>query len=103
MRKFDFMYYSYMLSLNIQVPVPKKISDYKQIILPFQKEVWLSLGIFILSTSIYNLVLLYVCHFHHHHPTFWQFIDYRDTHAFILDPCIQEFSLKIESQAAGII
>ena len=41
LRKFDFMYYSYMLSLNI----PKKISDYKQIILPFQMEVWLLLGI----------------------------------------------------------
>ena len=29
----------------------------------------------ILSTSIYDLVLLHVCHFHHHqhHPTFWQF------------------------------
>ena len=43
-----------------------------------------------LSTSIYDLVLLYVCHFHHQ-ATFWQFIDYRDTRAFILDPCIQEF------------
>ena len=44
-----------------------------------------------LSTSIYDLMLLYVCHFHHHLPTFWQFMDYRDTRAFILDPCIQEF------------
>ena len=26
-----------------------------------------------LSTSIYDLVLIYVCHFHNHHPTFWQF------------------------------
>ena len=50
---------------------------------------------FRLSTSIYNLVLLNVCHFHHHqhHPTFWQFIDYRDTRAYILDLCIQEFCL----------
>ena len=48
---------------------------------------------FRLSTSIYDLVLLNVCHFHHHqhHPTFWQFIDYRDTRAYILDLCIQEF------------
>ena len=65
----------------------------------------------ILSTSIYDLVLLHVCHFHHqgirynfidvkclkrfdephHHHTFWQFIDFRDTRVFILDPCIQEF------------
>ena len=40
-----------------------------------------------LSTSIYDLVLIYVCHFHHHHPTFWKFMlfyqimDYRDTRA----------------------
>ena len=54
-----------------------------------------------LSTSIYDLVLIYVCHFHHHHHhhhTFWkimlfcQIMDYRDTRAYILDPCIQEFS-----------
>ena len=24
--------------------------------------------LFMLSTSIYDLVLIYVCHFHHHHP-----------------------------------
>ena len=53
----------------------------------FQNYIYLQL-----STSIYDLVLLHVCHFHHqHHPTFWKFIDYRDTRAFILDPCIQEF------------
>ena len=53
-----------------------------------------------LSTSIYDLVLIYVCHFHHHpHHTFWKFMlfcqimDYRDTRAYILDPCIQEFCL----------
>ena len=49
----------------------------------------------ILSTSIYDLVLLYVCYFHHH-ATFWQFMDYRDTRAYILDPCIQEFHIKSE-------
>ena len=47
-----------------------------------------------LSTSIYDVVLLHVCHFHHHHHTFWKFIDYRDTRAFILDSCIQEFCKK---------
>ena len=48
-----------------------------------------------LSTSIYDLVLLHVCHFLHHLPTFWQFTDYRDTRAYILDPCIQEFLLSL--------
>ena len=43
-----------------------------------------------LSTSNYDLVLIYVCHFHHH-KTLVQIMDYRDTHAYILDPCIQEF------------
>ena len=36
-------------------------------------------------------MLLHVCHFLHHLPTFWQFIDYQDTRAYILDPRIQEF------------
>ena len=43
-----------------------------------------------LSTSIYGLVLIYVCHFHH--LLLWHFLNfvhYRDTRASILDPCIQ--------------
>ena len=52
-----------------------------------------------LSTSIYDLVLIYVCHFHHHlvfqqntkFMLFGQIMDYRDTRAYILHPCIQEF------------
>ena len=40
-------------------------------------------------------MLLHVCHFLHHLPTFWQFTDYRDTRAYILDPCIQEFFIGI--------
>ena len=49
------MYYSYMLGLNIQVPVPKKISGYQQIILPFQTEIWLSLGLFYHFQILNNL------------------------------------------------
>ena len=51
-----------------------------------------------LSTSIYNLVLIYVCHIHHHF-LLWQlfkFDHYRDTRASILDPCIQGISLLID-------
>ena len=45
-----------------------------------------------LSTSIYDLVLKYVCHFHHHfllQLPLVKFDHYRDTRASILDPCIQ--------------
>lgn len=44
-----------------------------------------------LSTSIYNLVLIYVCHFHHHFLKLplVKFDHYQDTRASILDPCIQ--------------
>ena len=45
-----------------------------------------------LSTSIYDLVLIYVCHFHHHFLLQWclvKYYHYRDTRAYILDPCIQ--------------
>ena len=46
-----------------------------------------------LSTSIYDLVLIYVCHFHHHFllllTVIFNFDHYRDTRASILDPCIQ--------------
>ena len=45
-----------------------------------------------LSTSIYILVLIYVCHFHHHfllQLPLVKFDHYRDTRASILDPCIQ--------------
>ena len=54
-----------------------------------------------LSTSIYDLVLIYVCHFHHHYHhltvtqiihliqwSLFKFDHYRDTRASILDPCI---------------
>ena len=34
-----------MVRIIVQVPVPGKITGYSQIILPFQSEVWLSLGI----------------------------------------------------------
>ena len=47
-------------------------------------------------------MLLDVSHFHHLHHTFCHIIEilqyshrYRDTRAYILDPCIQEFSLNI--------
>ena len=44
----------------------------------------------ILSTSIYDLVLIYVCHFHQVLlQSLFKIDHYRDTRAFILDPCIQ--------------
>ena len=48
----------------------------------------------ILSTSIYDLVLIYVCHFHQVLlllllQSLFKFDHYRDTRASILDPCIQ--------------
>ena len=43
-QKFDFTYYTYMWSLNVQVPVPKKLPKYQQLILPFRLEVWILLG-----------------------------------------------------------
>ena len=46
----------------------------------------------ILSTSIYDLVLIYVCHFHQVLlllQSLFKFDHYWDTRAFILDPCIQ--------------
>ena len=49
----------------------------------------------ILSTSIYDLVLIYVCHFHQLLlQSLFKFDHYRDTRAFILDPCIQGILLK---------
>ena len=64
-------------------------SDYRYTI---SRSNWL-LIFTILSTSIYDLVLIYVYHFHHHFlllqwPLF-KFDHYRDTRASILDPCIQ--------------
>ena len=65
-----------------------------------------------LSTSIYDLVLIYVCHFHHHflQLLFFKFDHYRDTRAFILDPCIQGilfFELKnlydIQKESSNMI
>ena len=38
------MFYSYMLVLMIQVPVPKQITGYQQTILPFNPEVWQTFG-----------------------------------------------------------
>ena len=52
-----------------------------------------------LSTSIYDLVLIYVCHFHHHfllQLPLLKFDYYRDTRALILDPCIQGFFFSIK-------
>ena len=51
-----------------------------------------------LSTSIYDLVLIYVCHFHHHfllQLPLVKFDHYRGTRAFILDPCIQGISYSL--------
>ena len=48
-------------------------------------------NLMMLSTSIYDLVLIYVCHFHQLLllQSLFKFDHYRDTRAFILDPCIQ--------------
>ena len=51
-----------------------------------------------LSTSIYNLMLIYVCHFHHHFLQ-WQlftFDHYRDTIVLLsLIPASKEFCAKV--------
>ena len=63
-----------------------------------------SIYVHLLSTSIYDLVLIYVCHFHHHFQ--WQllkFDHYRDTRAFILDPCIQGIFYSIFIVITGMI
>ena len=43
-KKFDITYYTYMWSLNIQVPVPKRVPRYQQLILAFRLEVWILFG-----------------------------------------------------------
>ena len=54
-----------------------------------------------LSTSIYDLVLIYVCHFHHHFLRQLPLLKsdhYRDTRASTLDPRIQGiFSKEISN------
>ena len=46
-----------------------------------------------LSTSIYDLVLIYVCHFHHHflQLPLLNFDYYRDTRAYIWDLALMNF------------
>ena len=45
-------------------------------------------------SNIYDLVLIYVCHFHHHFQwSLFKFDHYWDTRASIFDPCIQGISL----------
>ena len=46
-------------------------------------------SLLILSTSIYHLVLIYVCHFHRILQSLFKFDHYPDTRAFILEPWIQ--------------
>ena len=51
-----------------------------------------------LSTSIYDLVLIYVCHFHHHfllQCRLVKFDHYWNTRASILDACIQGILLEM--------
>ena len=44
LRKFDFMPITYMVNMKLQVPVPRKITGFQQIVLPFMPQVWISLG-----------------------------------------------------------
>ena len=76
--------------------IEKSFRQIDSLVISFAKTVF-SRNFFMknLSTSIYDLVLIYVCHFHHHFLLqlpllkFDQFDRYRDTRASILDPCIQ--------------
>ena len=43
-----------MLSIGIQVPVPQKISGFNQILLPFQSDVWMTLG------NTYRNIMLFI-------------------------------------------
>ena len=62
-----------------------------------QSTLWKFQGF--LSTSIYNLVLINVCHFHQVLlQSLFKFDHYRDTRAFILDPCIQGILTHKEAQ-----
>ena len=61
---------------------------------------------YFLSTSIYDLVLINVCHFHQVLlQSLFKFDHYRDTRAFILDPCIQgiSFLLFIKKVPSGVV
>ena len=49
----------------------------------------------ILSTSIYDLVLLDVCRFHHHRQPLVNFEHYRDTRAYMLDLASMNFFIYI--------
>ena len=40
------MYRTSMLTIDITVPVPGRMMGFSQIILPFQTEVWMMLGIY---------------------------------------------------------
>ena len=46
----------------------------------------------VLSTSIYDLVLLNVCHFHHHPQGFWKSIEILVLTSWILNPRIFHYS-----------
>ena len=59
---------------------------------PLPCDSYITLTFLILSTSIFDLVLLDVCHFHQFfQEQLFNFGLYRDALAYILDPCIQEF------------
>ena len=69
---------------HLQMAIPQKLC------MPDPKLVKpkLSTSIYDLVTFIFIVIVIVISHF-------LKFVRYRDTRAYILDPCIQEFSLNI--------
>ena len=44
LRKNDYAAYTYIINIAVEVPVPKRVSGFDQILLPLQPEVWLTFG-----------------------------------------------------------
>ena len=63
-------------------------------------EEFINIDVSTRSSRIYDLVLIYICHFHHHFLQ-WRLVKfdhYRDTRASILGPCIQGIlTFKVDS------
>lgn len=45
LRNNDYAAYTYIIYIAVEVPVPKRVSGFDQILLPLQPEVWLTFGI----------------------------------------------------------
>ena len=56
LRKNDFMYITEMLTIGILVPEPQKISGFSQILLPFEEDVWVTIGETFLLLSMIDIL-----------------------------------------------